>query len=134
MSSVSHINVMTFCDPGLEMLLPLMTEELLKVPQLCASFFRLLLFVSDIAPEAMVQVTPQMLTDFLRCVDAAMDNLFGMERLRSSLEIITNLASHCAADATKTVDGEQRAPGANRQLMVEQLLALAPVGPLPRQI
>ncbi|KAL7075491.1 hypothetical protein ACQ4LE_005364 [Meloidogyne hapla] len=80
---------------GLEILLPLMSEDLLKIPLLCTSFFRLLIFISDIAPEAIVQVSEQMLNGFLGCVQSALDNTFGIERVRSALEIVNNFASHC---------------------------------------
>uniref|UniRef100_A0A914HYN3 Exportin-4 n=1 Tax=Globodera rostochiensis TaxID=31243 RepID=A0A914HYN3_GLORO len=103
---------------GLELLLPLMTEELLKVPQLCASFFRLLIFISDVAIEAIVQSSPQILANLLRCVNAALDNVFGIDRVRSALEIVNGLASYCIENSAKKT-GECA-------LLIEQLLSLIP--------
>lgn len=68
-----------------------MNEDLLKVPQLCAIFFKLLILISDWEPEALIR-SPQMLPCFFRCVDTALDNVFGTERTRGALEIIHNLA------------------------------------------
>lgn len=98
----------------------MMSEDLLKVPQLCASFFRLLIFISDIAPIALAQVSDQMLFDFMQCVQLALDNVFGVERVRSALEIITNLTTQCSKDL------QARKP--TNQFLVENLLRLMPVG------
>ncbi|KAL3110063.1 hypothetical protein niasHT_015666 [Heterodera trifolii] len=103
---------------GLELLLPLMTEELLNVPHLCASFFRLLIFVSDIAAEGIAQSPPQMLDDILRCVKAALDYSFGGDRVRSALEIVNGLAANCVEDSVKKTG--------KYATMTERLLALVP--------
>jgi len=86
---------------GLEMILPLMSEGMLKIPDLCSSFFRLLLFVSDLSPEILVQVSKQTLLDFLRCVNLALMNEFGVERLKSALEIVNNIASQFCVPSEK---------------------------------
>jgi len=104
---------------GLEILLPMMSEDLLKIPLLCTSFFRLLIFISDIAPEAIVQVSEQMLNGFLGCVQSALDNTFGIERVRSALEIVNNFASHCVLQIQK---GQQVSP-----LLAENILKFIPV-------
>ncbi|KAI1733017.1 exportin-4 [Ditylenchus destructor] len=85
---------------GLEMLLPLMSENLLKIPTLCNQFFRLLLFISDLAPNTMMEINDKMMSDFLQCLRLALNNDFGMERLRASLEIINNLASQFCIEPT----------------------------------
>src|SRR4051812_14230434 len=82
------------------MLLPLMNENLLKIPSLCGQFFRLLLFISDLAPNTMMEINDKMMTDFIHCLGLALNNDFGMERLRSSLEIINNLASQFCIEPT----------------------------------
>jgi hypothetical protein len=78
-----------------------MSEDLLKVPQLCTSFFRLLIFISDIAPGALIQVSEQMLNGVFGCVQMALDNVFGIERVRSALEIVTNLSTFCLTEIQK---------------------------------
>ncbi|KAI1726547.1 exportin-4 [Ditylenchus destructor] len=85
---------------GLEMLLPLMSENLLKIPTLCNQFFRLLLFISDLAPNTMMEINDKMMSDFLHCLRLALNNDFGMDRLRASLEIISNLASQFCIEPT----------------------------------
>jgi hypothetical protein len=75
------------------MILPLMNEALLKVPDLCTSLFRFLLFVSDLASDILFQVREQTILDLLRCVNLALDNEFGFERMKVALEVVTNLAS-----------------------------------------
>lgn len=103
----------------MEILLPLMNEDLLKIPLICTSFFRLLIYISDTAPEAIVLVSEQMLTGFLECVQLALDNTFGIERVRSALEIVNSFASHCSLQLQK---GESVSP-----LLAENVLKFIPV-------
>lgn len=73
--------------------MPLMTEDILKIPTVCYVFFRLLCFVCDTAPNVMMQISKQMLSTFIQCLDLALDNQFGPDRVKSALEIIHNLTS-----------------------------------------
>ncbi|CAK5080251.1 unnamed protein product [Meloidogyne enterolobii] len=118
LSEASAIDSAKVSLHGLEILLPMMSEDLLKIPLLCTSFFRLLIFISDIAPEAIVQVSEQMLNGFLGCVQSALDNTFGIERVRSALEIVNNFASHCLLQIQK---GQQVSP-----LLAENILKFIP--------
>lgn len=74
--------------------MPLMTEDMLKIPTLCNVFFRLICFICDLAPNVMMEISKQMFNSFLQCLDLALDNQFGPERIKSALEIIHNLTSH----------------------------------------
>jgi hypothetical protein len=87
------------------MILPLMNEALLKVPDLCTSLFRFLLFVSDLASDILFQVREQTIMDLLRCVNLALDNEFGFERKKVALEVVTNLASQ--QQCRKLVDEQE---------------------------
>uniref|UniRef100_A0A915LHB8 Exportin-4 n=1 Tax=Meloidogyne javanica TaxID=6303 RepID=A0A915LHB8_MELJA len=118
LSEASAIDSAKVSLHGLEILLPMMSEDLLKIPLLCTSFFRLLIFISDIAPEAIVQVSEQMLNGFLGCVQSALDNTFGIERVRSALEIVNNFASHCLLQIQK---GQPVSP-----LLAENILKFIP--------
>lgn len=71
-----------------------MNEELLKIPTLCNIFFRLLCFVCDLAPNVMMQISEQMLNAFVQCLNLALDNQFGSDRVKSALEIINNMTGH----------------------------------------
>lgn len=76
------------------MLLPLMNENLLSIPTVCASFFRLLLYLSEMAPEAVVEINDRMMTDFLSCTRVALTGEYGTERLSVALEVLSNLANY----------------------------------------
>ena len=74
------------------MILPLMNGTLLKMPELCEAFFKFLLsisisvFVSEIISE-------QTLSDILCCISLALDNEFGLERVKDALMIVNNIAT-----------------------------------------
>ena len=74
------------------MILPLMNETLLKMPELCEAFFKLLhsisnsVFVSEI-------ISKQTLSHILCCISLALDNEFGLERVKDALNIVNNIAT-----------------------------------------
>lgn len=75
-----------------------MNTELLKVPTLCGTFFRLLLFISDLAPNVMAEMNERMMADFMQCLNLAVADEFGTERMKCAFEIVHNLAGQFCVD------------------------------------
>lgn len=62
---------------GLELVMPLMSEELLRFPRLSLSYYRLLLYTSEMYPEVVCAAgadghTPHMLLNALHSVQLAL--------------------------------------------------------------
>ena len=89
------------------MILPLMNETLLKIPELCAAFFRLLLFISDFESEIIFRFSEQTLSNILCCISLALDNEFGLEKVKIALEIVNNIVTQfCFIKEAKPVPFE----------------------------
>ena len=74
------------------MILPLLNETLLKIPELCEAFFKLLssASISDFDSES---ISEQTLSNILCCISLALDNEFGLERVKDALVILKNIVT-----------------------------------------
>ena len=49
------------CLYGLDIIMPLMSRELLRLPQLCSHYYRMLTFIAEIYPNKMCELPPQLM-------------------------------------------------------------------------
>lgn len=87
---VSASDVVLF---GLNTIIPLMNEELLTFPTLCAQYFKLVTFLAEIHAEKFSSLPENLLNSLMASVELGLSR-FGTDISRMSLEIITSLASH----------------------------------------
>ncbi|CAG9772928.1 unnamed protein product [Ceutorhynchus assimilis] len=78
---------------GLKFIMPLMTLELLKFPNLCTQFYRLLVLVNDIYPEKIVSLPEDMMCQLLRSIEVGLTN-FGTDTVQTCLDFIQGMASY----------------------------------------
>ncbi|XP_050392474.1 exportin-4 [Patella vulgata] len=78
---------------GLNMLVPLMSAELLKFPSLCSQYFKLLTFLTDIHPEKFTSLPENLFKALVTSVEHGL-TAFGPDITKMCLEIITSLATY----------------------------------------
>ncbi|KAK6169678.1 hypothetical protein SNE40_020678 [Patella caerulea] len=78
---------------GLNMLVPLMSAELLKFPSLCSQYFKLLTFLTDIHPEKFTSLPENLFKALVASIEHGL-TAFGPDITKMCLEIITSLATH----------------------------------------
>uniref|UniRef100_A0A915ATK0 Exportin-4 n=1 Tax=Parascaris univalens TaxID=6257 RepID=A0A915ATK0_PARUN len=83
---------------GLEMLLPLMSEDFLKLPTLCVKFYNLLLYFSEMAPEYLAMMPEQMLISVMECIRRGLQCHFGQEVALISVETLNEMARYFSQD------------------------------------
>ncbi|XP_060526804.1 exportin-4-like [Cylas formicarius] len=86
---------------GLNFIMPLMTLELLKFPNLCSRYYRLLVLINDIYPEKICVLPEEMLATLLRTIELGLTS-FGPEIVQSSLDFVQGMA--CYLFRYKTLD------------------------------
>ncbi|VDK17648.1 unnamed protein product, partial [Anisakis simplex] len=64
---------------GLEMLLPLMDEHLLKFPSIASKFYNLLLYFAEMAPEYFNVISEEMFLSIMECLRHGLQCLHGQE-------------------------------------------------------
>ncbi|KHN78214.1 Exportin-4 [Toxocara canis] len=79
---------------GLEMLLPLMDEHLLKVPTLCVKFYNLLLYFAEMAPEYVGVMPEAMFLSIMECLRHGLQCHFGQEVALISVETLNEMAKY----------------------------------------
>ncbi|XP_061176526.1 exportin-4-like [Saccostrea echinata] len=87
---VSAADVVLF---GLNTIIPLMNEDLLAFPTLCAQYFKLVTFLAEIHPDKFSSLPENLLNSLMASVELGLSR-YGSDISRMSLEIITSLASH----------------------------------------
>ncbi|KAF7282013.1 hypothetical protein GWI33_003674 [Rhynchophorus ferrugineus] len=78
---------------GLNFIMPLMTFELLKFPNLCAQFYRLLVLINDIYPEKIANLPQELLTTLLKSIELGLTK-FGTDIVQACLDFIQGMASY----------------------------------------
>ncbi|GAB1608778.1 exportin-4-like [Argonauta hians] len=85
---------------GLNTIIPLMNSELLKFPNLCSQYFKLITFLSECHPEKFCLLPPDLFKAFMDSVQHGL-NSYGPDITKMCLEIIAALASHvCKKELT----------------------------------
>ncbi|ENN71590.1 hypothetical protein YQE_11690, partial [Dendroctonus ponderosae] len=78
---------------GLKFIMPLMTLELLKFPNLCAHFYRLLVLINDIYPEKIAALPHDMMVSLLQSIELGLTN-FGTDIVQACLDFVQGMACY----------------------------------------
>lgn len=108
---------------GLNLLMPLMTLELLKYPSLCLKYYKLLYFLTDTFPEKILQLPEPLLKNVLSSVELGLTS-FGREIIIPCCDFLQLLASHMS----KVPEGAQPNPVLRPFLKVSFHFLVALVG------
>nr|XP_046471552.1 exportin-4-like isoform X1 [Neodiprion pinetum] len=95
--NVSPVNVFLF---GLNIIMPLMTMDLLKFPSLCLEYFKMITFVCEIHPEKVFDLPVELLSQLLASVELGLFS-FGHEITILCCDIIQVLAKHIYTEGRK---------------------------------
>lgn len=89
----SNITAADVCIYGLNFIMPLMTLELLKYPQLCTQYFRMITFICEFYPDKVCELQTDLLSKLLQSIQLGLTN-FGSDVVTWSLEAIQLLATN----------------------------------------
>uniref|UniRef100_A0A0L8FKH8 Exportin-4 n=1 Tax=Octopus bimaculoides TaxID=37653 RepID=A0A0L8FKH8_OCTBM len=89
-TQISAAEVVLF---GLNIIIPLMNSELLKFPNLCSQYFKLITFLAECHPEKFCLLPAELFKAFMDSVQMGL-NAYGPDITKLCLEIIAALASH----------------------------------------
>ncbi|XP_041355105.1 exportin-4-like [Gigantopelta aegis] len=78
---------------GLNIIVPLMNEELLKFPSLCSQYFKLVSFLGEVHPDKFTSLPADLFKTLMGSVELGL-SIFGPDITKMCLEIIASLASH----------------------------------------
>ncbi len=87
---------------GMNLLMPLMTHDLLRCPPLCKSFYRLLAFISVISAETFAKLTPDRQGMFYNVVVTGL-TAFDSEVTKHCLDVVAVLALQVVGKADSTL-------------------------------
>lgn len=79
---------------SLEMLLGVMNESVLKLPDLAMKFFRLVLYLVEFSREALSIMSADLLVSLFRCLQGAMTSQYGSEIACIAMEALTEIVSY----------------------------------------
>ncbi|KAJ1370660.1 hypothetical protein KIN20_032442 [Parelaphostrongylus tenuis] len=82
---------------SLEMLLSVMNESVLKLPELALKFFRLVLYLVEFSREALSIMSTDLLVALCRCLQGGMTSQYGSEIACTSMEALTEIVSYFMA-------------------------------------
>ncbi|XP_046738110.1 exportin-4-like isoform X2 [Diprion similis] len=95
--NASPVDVFLF---GLNIIMPLMTMDLLKFPSLCLEYFKMITFVCEIHPEKVFDLPAELLSQLLASVELGLFS-FGHEITILCCDIIQVLAKHIYSEGKK---------------------------------
>ncbi|VBB33229.1 unnamed protein product [Acanthocheilonema viteae] len=81
---------------ALEMLLPVMEDDLLKIPSLCRKFYRLILYFTEMTPQSLESLPEELFISIIECLRHGLKSDFGPEISLVSAETVTEMASYFA--------------------------------------
>ncbi|VDO44149.1 unnamed protein product [Haemonchus placei] len=79
---------------SLEMLLTVMNESVLKLPDLAMKFFRLVLYLVEFSREALAVMSVPLLVALCQCLREGMTSQYGSEIACTSMEALTEIVSY----------------------------------------
>lgn len=94
-SEGTPISASEVCLHGLNLLMPLMNAELLRFPQLCWHYYKLITFACEICPAKIVSLPSDMLSNLFASLQLGM-NSFGSDVAAFCFEFIQVLSTHLA--------------------------------------
>uniref|UniRef100_A0A0R3QEI0 MMS19 nucleotide excision repair protein n=1 Tax=Brugia timori TaxID=42155 RepID=A0A0R3QEI0_9BILA len=65
---------------ALEMLLPIMEDDLLKLPSLCRKFYRFILYFTEMAPQTLESLPEALFVSIIECLRHGLRSDFGQEK------------------------------------------------------
>ncbi|XP_043929121.1 exportin-4 [Protopterus annectens] len=80
---------------GVNIVLPLMSQDLLKFPSLCNQYYKLITFICEIFPEKIAQLPEDLFKSLIYSLELGM-TLMSTKVSQLCLEALTPLAEHCA--------------------------------------
>ncbi|NXW00511.1 XPO4 protein, partial [Fregetta grallaria] len=90
--SVSAADVVLY---GVNLVLPLMSQDLLKFPSLCNQYYKLITFICEIFPEKIPQLPEDLFKNLMYSLELGMSSM-SSEVCQLCLEAVTPLAEQCA--------------------------------------
>lgn len=78
---------------GLNFIMPLMTMDLLKYPNLCQQYYRLLVLINDIYPEKIINLPAGIQHTLLQSIELGLTN-FGSDIVQTCLDFIQSMATY----------------------------------------
>ncbi|CAI2349918.1 unnamed protein product [Caenorhabditis sp. 36 PRJEB53466] len=79
---------------SLEMLLTIMNDQVLQMPEVALKFFRLILYLVEFSPESLSEISDGLMASLCQCIKLGMTGQFGMEITSTSLESLTEVVLH----------------------------------------
>ncbi|VIO92909.1 Uncharacterized protein BM_BM7015 [Brugia malayi] len=79
---------------ALEMLLPIMEDDLLKLPSLCRKFYRFILYFTEMAPQTLESLPEALFVSIIECLRHGLRSDFGQEISLISAETVTEVVSY----------------------------------------
>uniref|UniRef100_A0AAF5Q5W4 Exportin-4 n=2 Tax=Wuchereria bancrofti TaxID=6293 RepID=A0AAF5Q5W4_WUCBA len=79
---------------ALEMLLPIMEDDLLKLPLLCRKFYRFILYFTEMAPQTLESLPEALFVSIIECLRHGLRSDFGQEISLISAETVTEVVSY----------------------------------------
>ncbi|XP_077977331.1 exportin-4-like [Glandiceps talaboti] len=79
---------------GLNIIVPLMTAELLKFPSLCNHFYKVTSFICEIYPEKICQLPEELFKSLLASIELGLTS-FGLEISKLCFESLSSLGGYC---------------------------------------
>uniref|UniRef100_A0A8C6UHA6 Exportin-4 n=1 Tax=Neogobius melanostomus TaxID=47308 RepID=A0A8C6UHA6_9GOBI len=95
--SVSAADVVLY---GVNIVLPLMSQDLLKFPSLCNQYYKLITFICEIFPEKIPQLPEELFKSLMFSLELGMTSM-SSEISQLCLEALSPLAEHCAKSPDK---------------------------------
>ncbi|PIC37441.1 hypothetical protein B9Z55_016071 [Caenorhabditis nigoni] len=86
---------------SLEMLLTIMNDRVLQMPEVALKFFRLILYLVEFSPESLAEMSDQLMASLCQCIKLGMTGQFGMEITSTSLESLTEVVLHFGVEQNK---------------------------------
>ena len=86
------------------MILPLLTEDALRLPTLSTAFYRLLMHIVESSPLVFLSLHESLIKQLLDCLGWAITGAAGLEPTRLALETITVVA-RTLAHSSETMEG-----------------------------
>ncbi|XP_014203920.1 exportin-4-like [Copidosoma floridanum] len=85
---------------GLNIVMPLMTIDMLKFPSLCLQYFKMITYVCEIHPDKVISLSPELLQQLLISVELGLFS-FGHEVTMHCCDIIQGMAKHIYTECEK---------------------------------
>ncbi|EFO99325.1 hypothetical protein CRE_13869 [Caenorhabditis remanei] len=86
---------------SLEMLLTIMNDRVLQMPEVALKFFRLILYLVEFSPESLAEMSDNLMSSLCQCIRLGMTGQFGMEITSTSLESLTEVVLHYGIESNK---------------------------------